>query len=166
MADGPDSDNEESKSTLSTESETENIMPLHNSTPLAQENNPQENRMRTLLSCTECDYTANQKSDIEEHVRIHTGEKEKSTNHMYSEKVKSPKIDTLTKIPTSKVHSHISSSQPVYSPITHTHTNISSSQPGSTSGTHLRKRTLSISPQSTVTNLTRKNARVSGIFLG
>ena len=96
---------------------------------------------------------------------IHTGERSKSNNHMYSEKVKSPQNDTMTKIPTPKVHSHISASQPMHTSITHSHTVISSSQPEDTSSPRLRKRQLSTSPQNTITNLTSKNARVSRTFL-
>ena len=166
LANGPDSDNEESKSTLSTDSDTENNMPLHNSTPSAQANNLQENLQEVLFACTVCDYTANQKSDLEEHVISHTGEREKSISNMFSEKVKSPKSNTLTKIPPPMAQRHISSSQPVYTPTNHSQNFISSSQPVKTSSTQLRKRQLSISPQTTVSNLTNKNARVSDTFLG
>ena len=96
---------------------------------------------------------------------IHTGERPISGNAMYSEKLKSPQTGAITKIPTPKVHSHISASQPIHASLPHYHTVISSSQPEDTPPYRLRKRGLSISPQNTGANMTSKNARVSRTFL-
>ena len=145
-SDGTDSEFEDSKSALTSESDTEDSVFTSGPTHPSQETHTNEDQSGNAMPATECVYPSAAEPGLESHTSRHTGETSESDRQTYSNVVKSPANILQSQFPVTMTRSSF----------------ISSSQPVTNSSDNNKKRNLSLSPQNIYLLQSKpKNAKVS-----